>query len=84
MMVWQDFVAGTDPTDPESKFTASITFDKDTGKPVISWSPELTAAEAAKRTYKKYGKVKLTDANWTEIVDNDEDYNFFKVSVEMK
>ena len=81
---WDCFVAGIDPTDPESKFLASITFDNDTGKPVIGWLPELTSAEAAKRTYKKYGKVKLTDSNWTEIVDNEEDYNFFKVSVELK
>lgn len=85
MMVWQDFVAGTDPTNPNDKFTASITFDKDTNDPVISWSPELSPMEAAKRTYKKYGKVRLNDANWTEIGDSEASaYNFFKVSVEMK
>ena len=36
MYVWQDYVAGTDPTDPASVFTASITFDAATGEPVIT------------------------------------------------
>ena len=84
MYVWQDFVAGTDPTDEDDVFTASITFDKETGNPIISWTPELTEAEAAKRVYKKFGKVKLNDAEWVEVDGNEADYNFFKVSVEMK
>ena len=85
MLVWQDYVAGTDPTDPDDVFTASITFDAETGEPVISWSPELTEAEAAKRTYRIYGKVRLTDEDWTEIPEGEEGgYNFFKVSVEMR
>jgi len=84
MFVWQDFVAGTDPTDENDKFTASITFDKETNEPIISWTPELSAEETAKRTYKKYGKVKLTDSEWSPIEGNAADYNFFKVSVEMK
>lgn len=84
MLVWQDYVAGTDPTDPDDTFTASITFDAQ-GRPVISHSPELPAAEAAKRTYRKFGKARLNDANWTEIADGEEaNYNFFKVTVEMK
>lgn len=85
MQVWQDFVAGTDPTDESDVFTASITFDSD-GKPVISYSPEFAdAAEAAKRTYTTYGKVKLNDAKWVEVTDGEEaNYNFFKVTVEMK
>ena len=84
MYVWQDFVAGTDPTDEDDVFTASITFDKETGYPVISWTPELTEAEAAKRVYKKYGKVRLNDAEWSPIDGDEASYNFFKVSVEMK
>ena len=84
MFVWQDFVAGTDPTNPNDKFSASITFNKDTNEPIISWTPELSATESAKRSYKKYGKVKLTDTNWTLIDGDAANYNFFKVSVEMK
>ena len=84
MMVWQDFVAGTDPTDENDKFTASITFDED-GRPIIAYSPELTPAEAAKRKYTTYGKVKLTDKEWTPIAEGEEEnYNFFKVTVEMR
>ena len=84
MFVWQDFVAGTDPTKPEDTFKASITFDKDTGKPVISWTPELSEAEAAKREYKVFGKAKINDKDWTLVDGDAEDFNFFKVSVGMK
>ncbi len=83
MLVWQDFVAGTDPTKEDDVFKADITFDAE-GNPIISWTPELSEAEAAKRNYKKYGKIKLNDAEWTLIDGNEADYNFFKVSVEMK
>lgn len=85
MFVWQDFVAGTDPTDENDVFTASITFDED-GKPQIAYSPEFKdEAEAAKRRYTTYGKAKLNDKEWTEVPDGDEaNYNFFKVTVEMR
>ena len=39
MYVWQDYVAGTDPTDTNSVFKASIEFVD--GAPVVIWSPEL-------------------------------------------
>jgi len=84
MMVWQDFVAGTDPTKPDDVFKASITFDAVTGDPIISWTPELSAAEAAKRVYKTFGKVRLNDPDWTLIDGDAANYNFFKVSVQMK
>ena len=84
MFVWQDYIAGTDPTDESDVFKASITFDKDTGSPIISWTPELSSAEAAKRSYKKYGKVRLSDSSWTLIDGDASAYNFFKVTVEMK
>lgn len=85
MFVWQDYVAGTDPTDENDVFTASITFDED-GKPQIAYSPEFKdEAEAAKRKYTTYGKAKLNDKEWTEVPDGDEaNYNFFKVTVEMR
>ena len=84
MFVWQDFVAGTDPTKPEDTFKASVTFDGETGRPIVSWTPELSAAEAAKREYKVYGKVKLNDREWAEVKGNEADFNFFKVSVGMR
>lgn len=83
MLVWEDYVTGTDPTDPNDKFTASMTMVD--GKPVISWTPELDAARAAMRKYTTYGKVKLTDSEWTVVPEGRaSDYNFFKVTVEMK
>ena len=84
MFVWQDFVAGTDPTGESDVFTASITFDAMTNEPIISWTPELPASEAAKRTYKTFGKVRLTDDGWALVNGNASAYNFFKVTVEMK
>ena len=84
MLVWQDYVAGTDPTSLDDVFRASIAFDAN-GKPVISHTPELSPAEAAKRTYRTFGKVRLNDPRWTEIAAGEEEnYNFFKVTVEMK
>ena len=83
--IWQEYVAGTDPTDENDVLRASITFDAD-GRPVIGHSPEfLDAAEAAKRTYTIYGKVNLNDARWVEVSEGEEvNYHFFKVTVEMK
>ena len=85
MLVWQDFVAGTDPTDDNDVFKASITFDGQ-GRAVISWTPEfVNPSEAAKRRYRKYGKVRLQDQDWTEFADGEEgNFNFFKVTVEMR
>lgn len=37
------------------------------------------------RTYSTYGKKALIDAKWTPVSDADKDqYNFFKVEVQMK
>ena len=42
-------------------------------------------AEAAKRVYRKFGKVRLQDKDWMPFADGEEEnYNFFKVTVEMK
>lgn len=84
MYVWQDFVAGTDPTDENDIFKASITVDSE-GKPHIAYSPTfLHDSEAAMRKYTIFGKVKLTD-EWSEVAFGDEgEYNFFKVTVEMR
>ena len=83
MFVWQDYVAGTDPTDEKDVFTASISIVD--GKVTISYTPELDAERKSLRKYTTWGKKSLTDAVWTEVKDGDESgYNFFKVSVEMR
>ena len=83
MLVWQDYVAGTDPTDEKDVFTASITIVD--GKVTISYTPELDDARKAMRKYTTWGKTSLMDTDWTEVQDGHEaEYNFFKVSVEMR
>lgn len=84
MFVWQDYVAGTDPTDPASVFVASLTFDAETGAPIIGWSPVLSPSEAAKRVYTIRGKKRMTDPEWTPLDGNEAEYNFFLLTVEMK
>ena len=82
MLVWQDYVAGTDPTDENDIFKASITLVD--GVPQVSYTPELPEAETAKRKYTTYGKARLQDEEW-HVVDGDAaSYNFFKVTVEMR
>ena len=81
LLVWQDFVAGTDPTDPSSKFTATIDFVE--GRPVISWSPKVEDVNMP-RIYRIFGKRRLNDADWDELDEGGLDgYNFFKVTVEL-
>ena len=83
MFVWQDYVAGTDPTKPEDKFTASITVVD--GKVTVSYTPELDEARKALRKYTTWGKKSLFDTDWTVVQEGQEaENNFFKVSVEMK
>ena len=83
MQVWQDYVAGTDPTDVNDCFTAEIHVVDNV--PVISWSPVLSAAEAAKRVYTIYGRASLFSGDWTPVPSGQEsNYNFFKVVVQMK
>ena len=83
MFVWQDYVAGTDPTDETDVFSASITIVD--GKVKVSYSPELDDARKALRKYTTWGKKSLLDTGWTEVEPGKEgDYNFFKVTVEMR
>lgn len=83
LQVWQDYVAGTDPTDVNDVFRASITLESD--NPVISWEPQLSAAEAAKRTYTIYGRQSLLSGDWSVVPQGQaRNYNFFKVTVRMK
>jgi len=80
--VWHDYVAGTDPTDANSRFKALIRFVD--GRPDVYWDPKLDPAEAAMRTYTTYGKPTLTDP-WVPLTDaNRGECRFFKVMVEMK
>ncbi len=78
MYVWQDYVAGTDPTDMDSRFTATISMSNDV--PYITWSPNLNT-NGIERIYTVLGKTNLTDmANWAPT---NSAHRFFKVKVEM-
>jgi len=84
LTVWDDYVAGTDPTDSESTFTSTIEFED--GKPVVKWDPDLNDGKGKKgtRTYTTWGKASLADDTWMEVTEGNENkYNFFKVSVSM-
>jgi len=83
LSVWQDYVAGTDPTNERDLFKATIELVE--GRPIVSVLPELSEAEKARRKYTVWGKHRLTDAAWTVVGSGSEtDCNFFKVSVEMR
>lgn len=83
MKVLDDYVAGTNPLDSDSKFRACIEIVD--GAPRISWMPVLEASEAALRNYLIYGRESLSDGEWSPVADGHEsDYKFFKVTVEMQ
>lgn len=82
---WQDYVAGTNPTNTESVFKATVSIVD--GKPVVDWDPKLTPEEAAKRTYTVYGCSEL-GGKWYNADEASAEVKsqlrFFKVGVEMK
>lgn len=82
--VWHDYVAGTDPTDATSRFTASVALED--GKPVVTWTPALNGegVREGERIYRVWGKSDLGDAAWSEVAPGGEaGYRFFRVTVEM-
>jgi len=82
LVVWQDYVAGTDPTKVDDVFTAKIEIVDNA--PVISYSPVLSAAETAKRKYTVYGRSSLYGGDWSVVAPGTaSNYNFFKVTVEL-
>ena len=81
--LWESYVAGLVPTDPTSRFTATIEIDAN-GRTVVTWTPDLREANPP-RTYIEYGKEKLTDAEWTPVTaENRDAMRFFKVGVKIK
>ena len=78
MAVWQDFVAGTNPTDSDDFLRTMIAFSN--GVPYVSWSPNLNT-NGEVRVYTILGKTNLTDAAW--VCPTNAAHRFFKVKVEM-
>ena len=79
MYVWQDFVNGCDPTNPEEVFRATI--EMVDGVPYVSWEPNLNTNETL-RIYRILGKADLADPGeeWLRVRPG---HRFFKVTVEM-
>ena len=81
--LWESYVAGLDPEDATSKFTAKIEMLPN-GTVKITWSPDLSTAEVP-RTYTTLGKATLLDKDWVPVTDaNKSQMHFFKVKVEME
>ena len=75
MAVWQDWIAGTCPTNPASVFLADIAVSN--GVPVVSWTPDL----GAERDYVVLGKSNLLDRTWGPTNAGS---RFFQVEVRLK
>lgn len=77
--VWQDFVNGCDPTNPEDVFRATIEFRD--GEPCVGWTPNLNS-NGINRIYRILGKPELSDesGDWRRFRPGDK---FFKVWVAM-
>ena len=79
--VWEEFVAGTDPTNALSVFTAKI--EMRDGAPVVTWELDLNeSGTKLERLYKVYGRESLgNDSPWQYPTNSL--HRFFKVTVEM-
>ncbi|MBQ6246305.1 MAG: chitobiase/beta-hexosaminidase C-terminal domain-containing protein [Kiritimatiellae bacterium] len=78
-----EYVAGTDPNDPDSVLRASIEIVD--GRPVVTWTPDLLG----ERKYRVLGKKTLdSNEDWTDVTDEADldaaGWRFFKAKVEMK
>jgi len=78
MKVWECYVAGLNPSDPESRFVVEIEM-KD-GLPAITWKPNLNADEET-RIYTIYGNETLDEEGWTSPTNSL--HRFFKVNVDL-
>ena len=76
--IWEEFVAGLDPTNENSRFEAKI--EMVDGAPVVTWEPNLNT-NGIIRLYKVYGRESLTDGNWQYPTNSL--HRFFRVTVEM-
>ena len=77
--VWEEYVAGLDPTDANSRLVANIGLTN--GVPYISWTPDLNT-NGIIRTYKIYGSETLENGgNWQYPTNSQ--HRFFQVKVEM-
>ena len=80
MSNYEEFIALTDPTDPESRFIVRI--DMIDGSPSISWIPDGNEGGLKdKRIYKVWGCNRLEDHEWSTSANDL--HRFFKVTVDL-
>ena len=82
--VFENYIAGLDPTDATSCFNANISFTNNV--PCIGWSTSLNpdGFKEGLRWYTIYGKKKLDDTDWQEVQSGKEaEFNFFTVGAEL-
>ena len=72
--VWESYIAGLNPTNPSSQFTANISISN--AHHLITWAPDLRPG----RIYTVLGKTNLTDTAWSPTNNA---CKFFKVKVAM-
>ena len=77
--VWDEYVAGLDPTNANSQLKAMIEMQGDT--PIVKWEPDLNT-NGVVRTYKVYGSETLENGGEWQYPTNSL-HRFFKVMVEM-
>ena len=76
--LWQDYVAGTDPTVATNIFSANITFEN--GELKVTWNPDLNKDGQQRRVYTIKGAAELTD-EFTAPTNSAS--RFFKVEVSL-
>ena len=76
--LWQDYVAGTVPTNENHRFTANIAVTND--QVFISWSPNLNEDGQQNRVYTIKGAAELTDEF---VAPTNSASRFFKVEVSL-
>ena len=75
MSAWEEYVAGSSPTNSASRFLTRITFEN--GAPHLEWTPDLGTA----RLYTVEGKAVLADTIW--VSPTNAASRFFRVKVKL-
>jgi hypothetical protein len=78
--VWEEYVAGLDPTNANSQLKAKIEMRGES--PIVTWEPDLNEDGAKRRLYKVYGSETLESGGEWQYPTNSL-HRFFKVDVEM-
>ena len=77
MELWESYVAGCDPTDPDDKFLVTAIEADAKGVTHLDWTPNLTPD----RVYTVLGKASLTDGSEWGVTNSATRY--FKIQVAM-